>query len=268
MLSRLRRAVLFAIIALGLLGPGTARAFEPMMMFLFGMAREIMYEAFLNSRKPSLQSQEPLPEVYPGTMVEPRKLRELIDESFFYLSERRRSEIFQALHDEIIKPENAAVRASMIAYFAEHAVAVRRVMDRLSKLNENEMRQVSEQFVAQARTLPEAEREQLRKVLGEGLLPVPPDLNQRLVVAMRSIPRAPAAEVSGQPTVEDVAPRDPARVRPKPGTASQPIAATTREKAAPPAQVEAVPPPAPAASAAPPTPRGRVAPTTSAPAVW
>ncbi len=256
MLSRLRRALLLAVIALGLLGPGTARAFDPMMMFLFGMAREIMYEAFLNSRKPGPETIEPLPEVYPGTMVEPRKLRELIDESFFYLSERRRAEIFQALHDEIIKPENAVVRASMIAYFAEHAVAVRRVMDRLSNLTESEMRQLSEQFVAQARTLPEAEREQLRKVLNEGLLPVPPDLNQRLVVAMRSIPRAPAAEVPGQPGLEDVAPRNATRLRPQVEAASPPLAATTRDD------------PAPAAPAAPAAPRDRAAPNTATPTVW
>ncbi len=249
MLSRLRRALLLAVIALGLLGPGSARALDPMMMFLFGMAREIMYEAFLNSRKPPSESPAPLPQVYPGTMVEPRKLRELIDESFFYLSERRRTEIFQALHDEIIKPQNAAVRASMIAYFAEHAVAVRQVMDRLSKLTETERRQLSEQFVAQARGLPEPEREQLRKLLDEGLLPVPPDLNQRLVVAMRSIPRAPAAE--------GVAPRDPVAVRPESGAASQPLTASTREEAAP-----------PAAFAAPTVPQSAAAPNKTAPAVW
>ena len=95
MLIRLRRTLLCAAVALGLLGASPALAMDPMLMFLFGMAREIMYEAFQNSRKPPAPNSEPLPAVYPGTMVEPRKLRELIDESFFYLSERRRDELFR-----------------------------------------------------------------------------------------------------------------------------------------------------------------------------
>jgi len=225
MLIRLRRALLCATVALGLLGAPPALAADPMLMFLFGMAREIMYEAFLNSRKPPAPNSEPLPAVYPGTMVEPRKLRELIDESFFYLSERRRDELFAALHDEIIKPKNAAVRASMIAYFAEHAVAVRQVMDRLSKLTEPEMRELSERFAAQARGLPVEEREQLRRALDEGLLPVPPDLNRRLVVAVAEIPRPPRDEASGQPDGG----KEPAATAPQAqkSMARQPLAATT-----------------------------------------
>ena len=225
MLIRLRRALLCATVALGLLGAPPTLAADPMLMFLFGMAREIMYEAFLNSRKAPAPNSEPLPAVYPGTMVEPRKLRELIDESFFYLSERRRDELFAALHDEIIKPKNAAVRASMIAYFAEHAVAVRQVMDRLSKLTEPEMRALSERFAAQARRLPVEEREQLRKALDEGLLPVPPDLNRRLVVAIAEIPRPPRDEATEPPDggKEQAATAPQAQQR----MVRQPLAATT-----------------------------------------
>jgi hypothetical protein len=250
MLSSLRRGLLCAFIALGVLCASPARAFDPMLMFLFGMAREIMYDAFVNSRTPRPENAEPLPAVYPGTMVEPAKLRELIDQSFIYLSERRREELFQALHDEIIKPKNAAVRASMIAYFAEHAVAVRTVMERLSKLNDNEMRELSAHFAAQARALPVDEREQLRKVLEEGLLPVPPDLNQRLVVAIAEIPRPPADAGPAQALAEDAKPKSPAQLPP-------PIAATApREAPAPappvtagPAAVEPAPPRTPPVTA-------------------
>jgi hypothetical protein len=69
---------------------------------------------------------------------------------------------------------------------------VRNVIDRLSLLSEPEMRALSAQFADEARKLPEKEREQLRKVLEEGLLPVPPDLNYMLVVAIAEIPRPPA----------------------------------------------------------------------------
>jgi hypothetical protein len=186
--------VLSACLLLGALSAPPARAFEPILMFLFGMAREVMYDAFLNSQKAPQPNSEPLPAVYPGTMVEPRKLRELIDESFYYLSERRREALFQAFNDELIKPKNATVRASMIQYFAEHAFAVRNVMDRLSKLTEPEMRALSEHFAAEARKLPVEDREKLRTVLEEGLLPVPPDLNRMLVVAVAEIPRPPPNE--------------------------------------------------------------------------
>ena len=168
-----------------------ARAFDPLLSFLYYLAREIMYESYVNSENPQNRPIEPLPAVYPGTMVEPSKLRALIDDSFIYLSERRRGQIFQAFHDELVKPKNAAVRASMIEYFAEHALAVRTVMERLSKLNENEMRELSVRFAAEARGLPEEDREKLRTVLEEGLLPVPPDLNKRLVLAISDLPAPP-----------------------------------------------------------------------------
>ena len=187
-MRRVLRNAILASIVLGTLCALPARAFDPITMFLFGMAREIMYEAFQNSVKPVEPNAQPLPEVYPGTMVEPRKLRELIDESFFYLSERRRGEIFQAFNAELIKPKNALVRASMIQYFTEHAYAVRSAIDRLSKLTEPEMRQLTAQFAAQVRTMAPEDRAQLRTVLDEGLLPVPPDLNRMLIVAVAEIP--------------------------------------------------------------------------------
>jgi hypothetical protein len=219
----LRNGVLSACLVAAALCAAPARA-DPMLMFLFGMAREIMYEAFMNSRNPPAPNSVPLPAVYPGTMVEPRKLREMIDDSFIYLSERRREELFQAFHNEIIKPKNAAVRASMIAYFTEHALAVRMVMDRLSKLNETEMRELSAHFAAQARTLPLEEREQLRMVLDEGLLPVPPDLNRKLVVAIAALPRPPGEDASPQPDGgKDQAAAEP---RERKHIAQQPLAAT------------------------------------------
>lgn len=184
-----------------------ARAFDPILSFLFYMARELMYEGFNNSENPPTRPIETLPAVYPGTMVEPSKLRALIDESFIYLSERRRGLLFQSFHDELIKPENAPVRASMIAYFAEHAFAVRTVMERLSKLNENEMRELSNQFAAQARALSAEDREKLRKVIREGLLPVPPDLNNYLVLAIADLPAPPvdAAVATREDTAAGIA---------------------------------------------------------------
>jgi hypothetical protein len=198
-MRRALRNALLSCIVLGSLFASPARAFDPFTMIIFGIAREIMYEAFQNSQSARPANEQPLPEVYPGTMVEPSKLREMIDESFFYLSERRRSEIFLAFHEELLKPKNALVRASMIQYFTERAYAVRSAIDRLSKLTEPEMRQLTTQFAAQVRTLTPEERLQLRKVLDEGLLPVPADLNRMLVVAVAEIPQPPVAQASANP---------------------------------------------------------------------
>lgn len=271
----LRNGVLSACLVAAALCATPVRA-DPMLMFLFSMAREIMYEAFLNSRKPPAPNSEPLPAVYPGTMVEPRKLREMIDESFIYLSERRREELFQAFHNEIIKPENAAVRASMIAYFTEHALAVRMVMERLSKLNETEMRELSAHFAAQARALPFEEREQLRMVLEEGLLPVPPDLNRKLVVAVAALPRPPREDESAQPD-GNKAPVAAEPQQQKRVAQQQPPAATTAREEPAPTQAAALqalpevtlrPPPAAAAQASDQAAAADDSSRKTAPAVW
>jgi hypothetical protein len=221
-MRRALRNALLSCIVLGTLCAAPARAFDPITMILFGIAREIMYEAFENSLRPRQPNEQPLPEVYPGTMVEPRKLHDMIDESFFYLSERRRDEIFLAFHEELIKPKNAVVRASMIQYFTERAYAVRNAIDRLSKLTEPEMRQVTAQFAAQVRTLTPEERLQLGRVLDEGLLPVPPDLNRMLVVAVAEIPQPSVDQASAnpQPTGKDAPSRGPQAQSPVRGPAT------------------------------------------------
>ena len=81
-----------------------------------------------------------------------------------------------------------------------------------------EMQSLAAQFAAHARALPVAEREQLRVVLSEGLLPVPPALNQKLVVAIAEIPRPAVAEDAAQ---GEAGPEN------KPG-AAPPLAASTK----------------------------------------
>lgn len=188
----LRQGVLLAFLAIGASWAMPARAFEPITTFLFYMAREIMFDAYTNSENPQNRAIEPLPAVYPGTMVEPAQLRALIDNSFIYLSARRREQLFQSFNDELLKPKNAAVRAAMIQYFADHARAVGTLMERLSKLNVTEMRELSVRFALEARGLSEDDLEKLRQVLANGLLPVPADLNARLVLAISDIPTRPS----------------------------------------------------------------------------
>ena len=113
----LRSALLFTLLSAGMVL--SARA-DPILMFLVGVARE-MVTNHATAPRPA-QPEVPLPDitkVYPGTSVEPDTLRRLIDDSFLYLSDGQRREIFDALHAALLNPRNAAVRGAMIEYFAE-----------------------------------------------------------------------------------------------------------------------------------------------------
>lgn len=153
-------------------------------MFLLSVAREIAFSA---ARRAARAPAEPLPDsrqTYPGTAVEPEHLQRLIDDSFTYLSGAQRQEIFDSLHRGLLDPRNAAVRGSMIEYFAHQALAVRATQLRLSQLSYREMQILADEFKREIAAIPDLEREQLREVLNRGLLPVPSDLNQLLLAAL------------------------------------------------------------------------------------
>src|SRR5438105_1561758 len=107
----LRKLVLFAVLAVGAL---PAHAATPLLMFLFSIAREMAtnaaFRALNNRPAPIIE----LAKTYPGTAVEPEHLRRLINDSFLYLSDTQRREIFEALHDELMQPRNIAVAGAMI----------------------------------------------------------------------------------------------------------------------------------------------------------
>jgi hypothetical protein len=155
-----------------------ARAADPVLTFLLGMAREMMAQP-----KAAAVPAPELPEVYPGTTVQPVLLKRLIDDSFLYLAAPQRAEIFDALNAELLKPKNFAVRASMIEYFAYRALQVRAAQLRLGQLSLREKQFLVEEFRQELKALPEEDAVQLRDMLHRGLLPVPADLNQLLLAA-------------------------------------------------------------------------------------
>ncbi|TAN54228.1 MAG: hypothetical protein EPN19_07245 [Betaproteobacteria bacterium] len=160
-----------------------AQALDPMLMFLLSAAREVISAAARAEKTPAL----PAPVAttrYPGTAVEPEDMRRLIDECFTYLSDAQRREIFDSLHAQLMDPKNAAVRGSMIEYFASRAAAVREAQLRLAKLSGPERdRLVTEFKVAVAAMTPE-EAGALATLLRQGVLPVPGDLNDQLLAAI------------------------------------------------------------------------------------
>jgi hypothetical protein len=176
----LRRGVLFTLLFAGLVAPASA---DPLLMFLLSIAREMVVK---HATEPRQEPEAPMPDfgrVYPGTSVEPDVLRRLIDDSFLYLSDGQRKEIFDSLNAALLNPKNAAVRGSMIEYFAEKALTVRAAQLRLAQLPYSEKQRLAEEFRSQISTMPEEDQAQLGELLRSGLLPVPNDLNQLLLAA-------------------------------------------------------------------------------------
>ena len=183
MIGRLQKAVLFTLL-LGLATP--APAADPILMLLLGIAKEMIFSA-VRERLMAPREAEPLPPpatVYPGTVVEPAHVRRLVDEGFAYLSSGQRDEIYGSLHATLMDPKNAAVRASMIEYFAERAVAMREAQDRLANLSRSEKSRLAAEFGKQVAGLPAEEAAQLTELLRRHVLPVPHDLNDMFLTEL------------------------------------------------------------------------------------
>ena len=183
----LRRTVFFLVLAAC---AAPAAAMDPILMFVFSVAREMIESnasrqpAVPPLREMGMATLPDFPRVYPGTMVEPDTLRQLIDDCFPYLSDSRRREIFESLHAGLLDPKNAPVRASMINYFAEKAFAVRAAQLRLQKMSTREKEALAGEFRKEIATLPAQEQAHVAELLREGLLPVPSDFNQLLLGAV------------------------------------------------------------------------------------
>jgi hypothetical protein len=176
----LRGAILFV----GLIAPAApAAAMDPVLMFVMSVARELIESQAARARAEPAAAAPELPRVYPGTMVEPEHLRQLIDESFTYLSDGQRREIFESLNAALLEPKNAPMRASMIDYFADRAHAVRAAQLRLARLSRREKEQLAGEFRKELAAMPAEEQARVGELLRRGLLPVPGDLNQLLLAA-------------------------------------------------------------------------------------
>lgn len=173
----LGRSLVFALL-LGCALP--ARAADPIVMFILGIARDMAID-YLAKLPPDKEPDRP---VYAGTNIQHDTLRRLVDDSFLHLTEYQRNEVFEALHAELLKPSNTAFRGQIIEFFAERALAVRAAHLRLAQLSPEEMRRLAAEFRRETRALPEEELEKLREQLQKGLLPVPPDLNRLLLAAL------------------------------------------------------------------------------------
>ena len=176
----LRKGVLFTLLFAGVVTPAAA---DPLLMLLLGVARD-MIESHARKRDIPAPAYVPdLAKVYQGTTVEPDHLRRLIDDSFPYLSDAQRKEIFASLNEALADPKNAAMRATLIQYFIERALTVRAAQMKLAELSWREKQQLAGEFRKELATLSDEDRAQLGELLRSGMLPVPTDLNQLLLAA-------------------------------------------------------------------------------------
>lgn len=176
----MRRSVFFALLLAFAL---PARAADPVLMLLMSIARE----AIESAARRHAEAPAPLPEfpsTYPGTTVVPEQLRQMIDESFAYLSQSQRREIFDSLHATLMDPKTAGMRAPLIEYFADRAHAVREAQVRLARLSQREKASLASDFRKSVETLSDEEVAQFANLLRQGLLPIPADLNEMLLAAL------------------------------------------------------------------------------------
>jgi len=181
----LRKGVLFTLLFAGVVTPAAA---DPIIMFLLGIARDMIVEHG-EKRLPGA-APAPAPEyvpdmalVYKGTVVEPDHLRRLIDDSFPYLGSAQRKEIFDSLNAALADPKNHAVRGEMIQNFADKALTVRAAQLKLAELPWREKQRLAGEFRKEIANLSEEDKAQLGTLLRSGMLPVPSDLNQLLLAA-------------------------------------------------------------------------------------
>jgi hypothetical protein len=155
-------------------------------MFLVSIAREMVIKHVTSPRTEPEAVLPDLSRVYPGTAVEPDHIRRLIDDSFLYLNDSQRKEIFDSLNAALLDPKSAAVHGAMIEYFAEKALTVRAAQLELAKMPWREKQRLAEEFRNDLASLPAEDKEQLGDLLRGGLLPVPSDLNQLLLAAFEA----------------------------------------------------------------------------------
>jgi len=169
---------------------------DPLVMFLLGFAKNVIERKIreANAAPPPQEIMPDLGKTYPGTTVEPEIIRRLIADSFIYLSEAQRNEIFVAFNKALLDPKTAAMRGEMIEHFARKALAVRAAQVRLSQLSTREKQMLASDFKRETEAATDDELAQLREVIQMGLLPVPMDLSQMFLAVLESRPVPVAAQ--------------------------------------------------------------------------
>lgn len=184
-----------------------AWAFDPITLFLLNMLRnriatEIAERVIEEAMKPPAVeryiSNAPRLSQQEIAEAERRKLRRLIDESFGYLSDAERQQVFAGVSQVLADPAYESQRTEILGEFTQAARAIGETYRVLQSLSSEEKRELAAQARTQFRNLPRQEQEELAAHLRARRLPLPHDLSDMLLaeVALQNPPAAVAVNPS------------------------------------------------------------------------
>ena len=176
--------------------PSAAWSIDPILLLLLRMARDQIIASSLEAGVEALR-EEPrppaptfgyaLPSRPPERGLEEQHLKTLIDDSFLHLTSEQRAAVHASMQNILRDPQNAAIKAQILAEFALKARAVREGYRQLDNLSHAEKRALAAQAREAFRALPAAERRDFLTVLQTGMLPVPRDLSEIMVAEFTSV---------------------------------------------------------------------------------
>ncbi|HEX6827399.1 MAG TPA: hypothetical protein VF104_00315, partial [Burkholderiales bacterium] len=113
--------------------------------------------------------------------AEDRRLRALIDQSFAYLTEAQREQVYAGLMKILSDPDNRAQRPQIVESFTRTAQAVRAAQQSLQNLAPGDKRALVRQAREEFLRLPAQERGQMLDLLATGHVPLPRDLTDMML---------------------------------------------------------------------------------------
>jgi hypothetical protein len=180
------------LLAALLVPAGPAHAFDPVLMFVLGFARNLVESAIERNaaNKPPqvtiVPSLAPLPLSKPPAQMDSGDLRALVDESFGYLSTAQRAELLAGLDKALSDPANAPYRNDIVAQFVGVARQVSFTHRALDRLSSEDKRALAERFAANYRSLTPEQQQALVQQLRARALPLPADLSDMMLSALAS----------------------------------------------------------------------------------
>ena len=180
----------FALLVALALPSAPARAFDPLMMFLLGFAKNLIDSAIEENaaRQPPRVVVVPAPAPPPkaASQMDENDLRALVDESFGYLSSTQRAELLAGLEKALADPANGPYRVAIINQFVGVARQVSFTHRSLDRLSPEAKRTLAERFAANYRALTPEQQQAPTQQLPPRALPLASALNDMMLSALAS----------------------------------------------------------------------------------
>ncbi|HSD60600.1 MAG TPA: hypothetical protein VLC55_07075 [Burkholderiales bacterium] len=188
-MKRLRTAILCLLLAAW---PASAFAIDPLVLFLLRTLRD---QIAMSAAESALEyANQPAPPrvnylALPSqATVEPedQRLRATIDQSFSYLTEPQRDQVYSGLMKILSEPENRAHRPQIVESFTKTAQAVQAAQKAIQALSPEEKRALVQQARAEYVKLAPQERQQMLEILRAGHVPLPREITDMMLAAFAS----------------------------------------------------------------------------------